>query len=35
MIILKVLALSIDNIPDVAVHLEGVTDTEMELEDED
>jgi hypothetical protein len=34
-IILKVLALSDDNIPDSAVHADGVTDTEMKLEDED
>ena len=34
-IILEALALSGDNIPDNAIYSEGVTDTEMELEDED
>ena len=34
-IILEALALSRENIPDDAIHSEGVTDTELELEDED
>ena len=34
-IILEVLAFSKENIPDDAIHSEGVTDTEPELEDED
>ena len=34
-IILKALELSRETIPDNAIHSEGVTDTELELEDED
>ena len=34
-IILEALALSRENIPDDAIHWEGVTDTDLELEDED